>query len=147
MRSWVASTWSISWWVPCSVWSSVRKPVSTWAEPWRTWAPRSRVSRSLDLTEPSHALEVEIAKLQLQIKALDDRINRIDMYGTQEVGKMESKIAVMETNIVSVMASIGEMQGDVKALLTFRALLFGGAAVVSLLISSAVTMVSRWLGA
>jgi hypothetical protein len=89
---------------------------------------------------------VEIAKLQLQIKALDDRINRIDMYGTQEVGKMESKIAVMETNIVSVMASIGEMQGDVKALLTFRALLFGGAAVVSLLISSAVTMVSRWIG-
>lgn len=98
------------------------------------------------MTEASHSLEVEIAKLQLQIKALDDRLNRIDMYGTQEVGKMEAKIAVLETNIQSLMASVGEVQGDVKALLTFRALLFGGAAVVSLIISAAVTVISRWIG-
>lgn len=98
------------------------------------------------MTEASHSLEVEIAKLQLQMKGLDDRMTRIDMYGTQEVGKMEAKIAVLETNIKALVEIIGEMRGDVKALLTFRALLFGGAAVVSLIISAAVTVISRWIG-
>ena len=98
------------------------------------------------MTEPSHSLEIDIAKLQLSLQALEDRLDRIDQYGTQEVGKMEAKIAVLETNIKAIMESIGEMRGDVKALLTFRALLFGGAAVVSLLISVAVNVIGRWFG-
>ncbi len=94
--------------------------------------------------EVSHALEVDIAKLQLQVQALDERLSRIDQHGTQEVGKMEAKIAVLETHFKSLIETISEVRGDVKALLTFRALLFGGAAVVSVVISVAVNVVGRW---
>ena len=97
------------------------------------------------MTEPSHSLEVEIAKLQLQFRAISDRLDRIDQYGTQEVGRMEARIAVMEANIKALVEAMGEMRGDVKALLTFRALLFGGAAVVSVVISVVVNVIGNWL--
>ena len=96
------------------------------------------------MTDPSHALEVDIAKLQLKLEALEERLSRIDMYGTQEVGKMEAKIAVLETNLKALIETISEVRGDVKALLTFRALLFGGAAVVSVIISVIVNVAGRW---
>lgn len=98
------------------------------------------------MTEASHSLEVEIAKLQLELRALVERVNRIDTHGTQEVGKMESRIAVIETNINTLITDVAEMRGDIRALLTFRALLFGGAAVVSVVISVAVNALARWFG-
>jgi len=95
---------------------------------------------------------IEIARLQLQVKAIEEHmlridrdLDRVDHTGTQMMGKVAERMAVLEENRKTMSMMLEEIRQDVKALLAFRALLFGGAAIVSIIISAAVTILGRWI--
>lgn len=89
--------------------------------------------------------EVEVARLQLQVKALEDRVERIDRYGTMEVHEVDGKIQVLNHEVKAIAQTQVEMRLDLKSLLHFQSLVVGAAAVVSLVISVVSQFIGRWI--
>lgn len=89
----------------------------------------------------------QIGRLQGALKALEDRVDRMDHSGVLLEGTMaqgQANHAQLQQAYVSVAEDMKEVRADVKALLSFRGLLLGGAGIVSFFISVIVAAAS-WL--
>jgi septal ring factor EnvC (AmiA/AmiB activator) len=89
----------------------------------------------------------QIGRLQGALKALEDRVDRMDRSGSStesSLAQVQANHAQLQQAYVSAAEDMKEVKADVKALLSFRGLLLGGAGIISFFISVIVAGAS-WL--
>ena len=89
----------------------------------------------------------QIGRLQGALKALEDRVDRMERSGASTesaVARAQANHAQLQQAYLSAAEDMKEVKSDVKVLLSFRGLLLGSAGIVSFFISMLVAGAS-WL--